>query len=214
MSRISILLAGIVMVLGASLSAPASAATAIFAGGCFWCTEADFDKVAGVTETISGFTGGSVENPTYQQVARGGTGHYEAVRVTYNPSVVSYEELLDVFWHSVDVTDAGGQFCDRGDSYRTAVFVANDAERTAAEASKRAVASDLRLGSVVTPILDAVPFYAADPYHQNYYLSDVRILTRFGYVSKADAYKGYREGCGRDARLRQVWGSTALQGIH
>jgi peptide-methionine (S)-S-oxide reductase len=210
MSRISVLFAGLVLALGVAFAAPAAAATAIFAGGCFWCVEADFDKVNGVTETISGFTGGTSSNPVYPAT---GSDHREAVKITFNSSVVSYEELLDVFWHSVDPTDSGGQFCDRGGTYRTGIFVLDDEQRAAAEASKRFVASDLRQGSITTPILDAGPFYPVDAYHQNYWRSNVQVLTRFGYVTKADAYKGYREGCGRDARLRQVWGSTALQGI-
>jgi peptide-methionine (S)-S-oxide reductase len=199
----------------AVLSVPAHAAkteTAIFAGGCFWCVEADFDHVPGVTETISGFTGGHVDNPTYRQVSHGGTGHKEAVKVTFDPAVVSYEKLLDAYWHSVDPTDSGGQFCDRGESYQTAIFVNSEEQRRLAEASKAAAEKELGR-TVVTPILDAGPFWPAEEYHQNYYRSQDRTLTRFGYVKKADAYKGYREGCGRDARVRAVWGDSAFRGI-
>ena len=117
---------------------------AIFAGGCFWCVESDFDKVLGVVATISGYTGGKTENPTYKQVSAGGTGHYEAVEITYDPAKVSYEALLTAFWHSVDPTDGGGQFCDRGESYRTAVFVANEKQRDSAEASRNAVQKKLK----------------------------------------------------------------------
>ncbi len=199
----------------AVLTVPAQAAkteTAIFAGGCFWCVEADFDHVPGVTETISGFTGGHVDNPTYRQVSHGGTGHKEAVKITFDPAVVSYEKLLDVYWHSVDPTDPGGQFCDRGESYQTAIFVNSEEQRRLAEASKEAAEKELGQ-SVVTPILDAGPFWPAEAYHQNYYQSQDRTLTRFGYVKKSDAYNGYREGCGRDARVEAVWGKSAHRGI-
>ncbi len=199
------------------LSLPAQAAraeTAIFAGGCFWCVEADFDHVPGVTETLSGFTGGHVENATYAQVTAGGTGHREAVKITYDPKRVSYEQLLDVFWHSVDPTDDGGQFCDRGASYQTAVFVNGREQRRLAEASRDAVQKELGGQRIVTPILDAGPFWPAEAYHQNYHQSTERTLTRFGYIKRADAYKGYRKGCGRDARVREVWGDSAYRGIH
>ena len=186
--------------------------TATFAGGCFWCVEADFDKVKGVKKTISGFAGGHVVDPSYKQVVSGSTGHYEAVQVTYDPEKVSYETLLDVFWHSVDPTDPGGQFCDRGQSYATAVFVHDETQRAAAQASKETVQEELT-APIVTPILQAGAFYPAEKYHQNYYRSQDRILSRFGYITKAEAYKGYRRGCGRDARVKEVWGETAFRGI-
>jgi len=196
-------------------AAPAAAQesmTAIFAGGCFWCVEADFDKVEGVTRTISGFAGGDVENPTYRQVTGGGTGHREAVEVTYDPAVVGYETLLDVFWHAVDPTDAGGQFCDRGDIYTTAVFVQDDTQDEAARRSKQAI--EEKLGRPVATTIERVErFWPADAYHQDYYKSEDRILSRFGWVTKAQAYKAYRDGCGRDARLKQVWGADAMRGI-
>jgi len=185
---------------------------AVFAGGCFWCVEADFDKVEGVKKTISGFAGGNVPNPTYDQVVRGGTGHIESVEITYDPKQVSYETLLDVFWHSVDPTDAGGQFCDRGESYTTAIFVLNEEQRRAAETSKQAAQEELS-APIVTPIRTLEGFYKAERYHQNYYRSQERIFARFGYVTKAEAYKGYRKGCGRDARVKEVWGDTAFRGI-
>lgn len=189
---------------------PAQADTAIFAGGCFWCVEADFDKVAGVTSTTSGYIGGSTENPTYQN--HSDAGHREAVRIEFDPNRVSYAELLDVFFHSVDPTDDGGQFCDRGHSYTTAIYALNADQRAAAEAAKAAAEKELGR-NVATPIESAAPFWPAEDYHQNYYKSDARTLTRFGYVTRAEAYKGYRKGCGRDERLREVWGASALKGI-
>jgi len=174
--------------------------TAIFAGGCFWCVEADFDKVPGVVETVSGYTGGTVEDPTYEQVSAGGTGHREAVRITYDPDQVSYEELLTVFWHSVDPTDAGGQFCDRGESYTTAVFVEDAEQRRTAEASKEAAEEELGR-EIVTPIEDARPFYRAEEYHQNY------------YKENSLTYSFYRWRCGRDARIEELWEENAFQGI-
>ena len=139
-----------------------NAQKATFAGGCFWCVEADFDKVDGVIEAVSGYTGGSTENPTYEEVSTGTTGHVEAVQVLYDPDRVSYEELLDVFWRHVDPTDNGGQFVDRGSQYRTAVFYHNDEQRIAAEASKKALDASGRFERpVVTPILEAGPFFPA-----------------------------------------------------
>lgn len=178
------------------------------AGGCFWCVEADFEKVTGVQEVVSGYTGGTVENPTYKQVVRGGTGHYEAVEIMYDPAKVSARDLYDLFFRSVDPTDAGGQFCDRGDSYRTAIFVSNSAQKTAAEAAKADAAKALGQ-NIVTPILDASPFYEAEAYHQDYYKGEKLILTRFGPKSQASAYKRYRDACGRDERLRKLWGNAA-----
>ena len=185
--------------------------TAIFAGGCFWCVESDFDKVDGVLDTVSGYAGGTIENPTYNNHPD----YIEAVKLTYDPSVVSYDELLTAYWHSVDPTDPGGQFCDRGHSYISTVFVNDAKQRKAAEASKKAVADDLAIDAeIVTPIVDTTTFYPAEAYHQNYYQSEDYILSRFGWVMKKDAYKGYREGCGRDLRVEHVWGDTAFEGIH
>lgn len=182
--------------------------TLTVAGGCFWCVEADFEQVRGVQEAISGFTGGSVENPTYKEVTRGGTGHYEAVQITYDPDVVSRATLLDLFFRSVDPTDAGGQFCDRGESYRTAIFVGDDAARAQAEAAKSEAARVLGQ-DIVTPVLPAAPFYPAEEYHQDYYKKDDLILTRFGPKRKSAAYKAYREACGRDERVESLWGANA-----
>ncbi len=180
----------------------------VVAGGCFWCVEADFEKVRGVLGAVSGYTGGSLANPTYKQVSRGGTGHYEAVKITYDSARVSADQLYAMFFRSVDPTDAGGQFCDRGESYRTAIFVSNAAEKAAAEKAK--AEAQAALGQrIVTPILQADRFYNAEAYHQDYYKSDDIILSRFGPISKAKAYKKYRDACGRDQRVRQLWGSAA-----
>ncbi|WP_299686330.1 peptide-methionine (S)-S-oxide reductase MsrA [uncultured Tateyamaria sp.] len=181
--------------------------TLTVAGGCFWCVEADFEKVAGVKEAVSGFTGGDVENPTYKQVVRGGTGHVEAVQITYDPSKVTTETLLSLFFRSIDPTDAGGQFCDRGYTYTTAIFATPD-QAAAAERAKAAAQADLGQ-PIVTPINAAGEFYPADSYHQDYYKQDKVILTRFGPKSKAKAYTAYRQACGRDARVKALWGSAA-----
>ena len=168
-------------------------ARATFAGGCFWCMEPPFDKIAGVVSTTSGYAGGRTKNPTYEQVSAGGTGHAEVVQIVYDPAKVSYEKLLDVFWHNVDPLDAGGQFCDRGDSYRTGIFYHTDEQRTQAEASKRKMQE--KLGKpIVTAIVAAGPFYAAEDYHQDYYSKNP---VRYNY---------YRWRCGRDERLEAVWG--------
>lgn len=166
--------------------------TAIFAGGCFWCTEADFEKVPGVVDAVSGYTGGRTRDPTYAEVTSGATGHYEAVRVTYDPSRVTYRQLVDLFWRTIDPTDAGGQFCDRGDSYSPAVFVQGEAQRREALASREAAAR--RVQPFRTPVLNASTFWPAEAYHQDY------------YKKNALRYRVYRTGCGRDARLRAVWG--------
>jgi peptide-methionine (S)-S-oxide reductase len=198
-----------VMILAmAAGTAQAETAKAVVAGGCFWCVESDFERVRGVVEVVSGFTGGTVANPTYEQVVDGGTGHYEAVEITYDPAVLSYDQLLKLFLRSVDVTDAGGQFCDRGDSYRTAIFVSDAAERNAAEAAISQAEADLG-AAVVTPVLQASTFYAADAYHQDYYKGTDIVLTRRGPKSQANAYAFYRESCGRDARVKALWGDQA-----
>jgi peptide-methionine (S)-S-oxide reductase len=181
---------------------------AYFAGGCFWCIEKDFETVKGVSEVVSGYTGGKTKNPTYKQVTKGGTGHYEAVEIRYNPGQVSYDELLYKFFRSVDPTDAGGQFCDRGESYRTAIFVSNAAEKAAAEKAKARAEKDLGR-KIVTPILSASRFYQAEAYHQDYYKSSDVVLTRRGPKTKANAYKFYRNACGRDKRVKQLWGKDA-----
>ncbi len=172
--------------------------TAVFAGGCFWCVEADFDKIDGVVSTISGYTGGTVEEPTYRQVVAGDTGHYEAVKISYDPDKVSYDELVDYFFHTIDPTDARGQFCDKGDSYRTALFVNSQEQRETAENEIDSInASGVLPGPVVTKVIDAEAFWPAEDYHQNY------------YRTTPIKYKFYRQGCRRDARLEQLWGNDA-----
>lgn len=200
-----------VLVAGLSFTADKAQAAqkkAYFAGGCFWCVEKDFESLTGVGDVVSGFTGGTIENPTYNQVTSGGSGHYEATIINYDSSKITYDQLLYNFFRSVDPTDAGGQFCDRGDSYRTAIFVTNDAERAAAEKAKAQAEKDLGQ-KVVTPILTASTFYPADSYHQNYYKSTDIVLTRRGPKSKANAYKFYRNACGRDQKVQALWGSAA-----
>ncbi len=182
--------------------------TLVVAGGCFWCVESDFERVPGVIGAESGFTGGTVDNPTYKQVTGGGTGHYEAVRITYDPATVTREALLALFLRSVDPTDAGGQFCDRGESYRTAIFVSGAEEARTAEAAISHAAADLGQ-DIVTPVLPLGTFYLADAAHQDYYKSSEIVITRFGPRTKATAYKLYREACGRDARVRDLWGEDA-----
>ncbi|WP_284359001.1 peptide-methionine (S)-S-oxide reductase MsrA [Candidatus Phycosocius spiralis] len=180
---------------GATAPAPTPTllATAIFAGGCFWCMEKPFDQLSGVVATISGYTGGDLANPSYEQVSGGGTGHYEAVQIMYDPERISYQELLRTYWRQVDPLDGKGQFCDRGDSYRPAIFVANLAEEKAAQASLAEIAK-LFERPVAVQVLPAKVFYAAEDYHQNFYQKNP---LRYAY---------YRSGCGRDARLRAVWG--------
>jgi peptide-methionine (S)-S-oxide reductase len=177
-------------------------AVAIFAGGCFWCVESDFDHVPGVTRTISGYTGGILRNPTYRQVTAGNSGHIEAVQIFYDPKKTSYEKLLDVFWRSVDPTDAGGQFCDRGESYATAIFANSPEQKKIAEESlAKLMKSGVLKQAVVTPVRDAAPFYPAEGYHQNY------------YIKNPLRYKFYRLSCGRDARIKELWGAEAHKGI-
>lgn len=182
--------------------------TLVVAGGCFWCVEADFEKVKGVIGAESGFAGGTVENPTYKQVTRGGTGHLEAVRIRFDPARVSRKQLLHLFFRSVDPTDAGGQFCDRGESYRTAVFVSDGLEREIFDTARSEAAAELGQ-KIVTPVLPLDRFWPAEAYHQDYYKSGDIVLTRFGPRTKASAYKLYRDACGRDARVRELWGDEA-----
>ena len=166
---------------------------ATFASGCFWCTESDFDKVTGVISTTSGYTGGTVKNPTYRQVSSGGTGHVESVEVVFDPKVVTYDKLLDVYWHNVDPFNSRGQFCDFGSQYRPVIWVHGAAQRQAAEASKARVQKMFK-EPVVVAVEEAGPFYAAEDYHQDYH-------------NKSSAqYRFYRFGCGRDRRLAQIWG--------
>jgi peptide-methionine (S)-S-oxide reductase len=188
---------------GEAASSPAApgadAATlerATFAGGCFWCMEAPFDELSGVVATTSGYIGGRVEDPTYEEVSAGGTGHAEAVEVRYDPERVSYEELLRVFWRNVDPADAEGQFCDRGSQYRTGIFYHSASQRRLAEASKRELEGRFDR-ALVTPIEPAGTFYPAEEYHQDF------------YQENPIRYRVYRAGCGRDRRLQQLWGGEA-----
>ena len=194
-------LAGVLLAgpLQAAPETPAAAqpgsAVAVFAGGCFWCTESDFDKVPGVLSTTSGYIGGHVENPTYEDVSYGKSGHIEAVQVRYDSSKISYAQLLEVFWPTIDPITANAQFCDKGPQYRSAIFYGNPQEQALAEASKAALERSGKLpGPVVTEILAATTFYPAEEYHQDYHNKNP---IRYAY---------YRNGCGRDARLEQLWG--------
>ena len=170
--------------------------TAVFAGGCFWCEEAAFDEIPGVTNVVSGYTGGRLVNPSYEQVSGENTGHAESVQVTYDPAKISYARLLEIFWRNIDPFDAGGQFCDRGDSYRSEIFVATPEERALAEQSKAALEKRFRR-ALATKITAATRFYPAEDYHQDYHrVNPLR-------------YRYYRAGCGRDARLDKIWGAEA-----
>ena len=173
---------------------PPGAAIATFAGGCFWCMEPPFDKLPGVISTTSGYTGGKTKNPTYEEVSAGVTGHTEAVQVVYDPTKVSYEKLLDVFWHNIDPTVKDRQFCDIGTQYRPEIFVFDEAQRAAAVASKARVQQRFKDMPVVVAITNAGPFYPAEEYHQDY------------YKKNSAQYRFYRYGCGRDARLQAIWG--------
>ena len=171
-------------------------ATAIFAAGCFWCVESDFDKVNGVLETISGYTGGSKAKPTYEEVGSGTTGHAEALQVVYDPAKVSYSKLLDYYWRHVDLLDAGGQFCDRGNQYRPAIFTNSDEQKKLADESKAALEKSGRFKQkIAVEIVPATAFTPAEDYHQDYYKKNPL------------RYKLYRTGCGRDARLEKLWGA-------
>jgi peptide-methionine (S)-S-oxide reductase len=189
----------IVLLAAATAGAPAQEKTAraVFAGGCFWCVEADFDKVPGVLATTSGYIGGTVANPTYAQVSAGGTGHAEAVEVVYDPAQITYARLLKVFWHNIDPLAKDRQFCDAGDQYRSAIFYLDDAQKQLAEETRKEVAAKFAPRTVYTQIVAAGPFYKAEDYHQDYY-------------KKNEArYKFYRWNCGRDQRLEQLWGKKA-----
>jgi len=196
------ILAALIALSGAAQAAPPAVppgqAVATFAGGCFWCMEPPYDKLPGVSATISGYIGGRSANPTYEQVSSGTSGHVEVVQVTYDPKKISYEKLLEVFWVNVDPTVKDRQFCDTGTQYRTAIFYHDDAQKKAAEASKAALEKSKPFkDAIVTPIEMAGTFYPAEDYHQDYYKKNpVR-------------YNFYRNGCGRDARLKQLWGDKA-----
>jgi peptide-methionine (S)-S-oxide reductase len=173
---------------------PAAAATAIFAGGCFWCIEADFEKLPGVIAAESGYTAGKTVNPTYEEVSAGGTGHTEAIRVSYDPAKVSYQQLVDYFWHHIDPTVKDRQFCDIGSQYRSGIYWQNEAERKIVEASRDALLKSGKLKQIHTELAAASVFYPAEEYHQDYYKKNP---IRYAY---------YRSGCGRDARVKEIWG--------
>lgn len=175
-------------------NAQATTASAVFAGGCFWCIEADFERMPGVIEVVSGYTAGKTANPTYQQVSAGGTGHTEAVRVDYDPAKVSYAQLVAYFWRHIDPTVKDRQFCDVGDQYRSGIYWQNDDERKTVEASRDAILKSGRFKSIETELAPASTFYLAEDYHQNYYRKNP---VRYNY---------YRFGCGRDARVKELWG--------
>ncbi len=190
----------IIFVLGLTAlaaAAQAATATAIFAGGCFWCTEADFEKLPGVVVAESGYTGGKEANPTYANVSAGATGHTEAVRVTYDPDKVTYSQLVEYFWRTIDPTEKDRQFCDSGTQYRSGIYWGSDAERQVAEASKAALLKSGQFKNIYTEVQKADPFYLAEDYHQDY------------YKKNAIRYKYYRFSCGRDAQLERVWKTEA-----
>ena len=181
----------------ANPAVPSSYAKATFAGGCFWCMEHPFDVLPGVISTTSGYTGGQKANPTYEEVSSGSTGHAEAVQVVYDPKKVTYEKLLDVFWHNIDPTVKNEQFCDHGTQYRSGIFYHDDAQRQLAETSKAALDRNKPFKQpIVTEITRAGEFYPAEDYHQDFYLKNPL------------RYKYYRSGCGRDNRLKQLWGKA------
>jgi peptide-methionine (S)-S-oxide reductase len=201
MRRSAVLAVLAVAVSGLALAAGARApkpvlARATFAGGCFWCMEPPFEKIPGVASVTSGYTGGEKVDPTYEEVSAGGTGHAESVEILYDPAKVTYSQLLDVFWHNVDPTQADGQFCDHGRQYRTAIYTHDAEQKRLAEESKKQVIAKLQK-PVVTEIVPASRFYPAEDYHQDFYKRNpVRYYT-------------YRAGCGRDRRLKQLWGADA-----
>lgn len=192
-----LLLVSITICLTLTATQTASAAKAYFAGGCFWCMEADFEKLRGVVDVVSGFTGGVLEDPTYKG---NHMGHYEAVEITYDPAIVNYQGLLDHYWVNIDPFDARGQFCDKGHSYLSAIFVSNADEKRLAEQSRQKVVEEFSSLEVITPVLDASVFYPIkgdEAYHQNY------------YKTNSIRYKVYRWNCGRDKRLKNIWGDRA-----
>ena len=202
--HIAAAVSGLALAWGLAAALPARAASpapglahATFAGGCFWCMEGPFDRLPGVVSTTSGYTGGTVKRPSYEQVSSGMTGHAEAVDVVYDPSKITYAQLLDVFWHNVDPVDGGGQFCDRGNQYRTEIFFHDAEQQRLAEQSRQALEASGKLKKkIVTQIVPAGEFYPAEDYHQDY------------YVKNPLRYKYYRFNCGRDDRLKELWGES------
>jgi len=199
MNRITaIALSGLLLAATAIATPPPKLAEATFAGGCFWCMEPPFEALEGVVDVTAGYTGGNVRNPTYEQVSAGGTGHAESIRVLYDPKKITYEKLLDVYWHNVDPTTPDRQFCDHGHQYRTAIFYHDEAQRRAAVASKNELDQTKPFPEpIVTEIVPAGPFWPAEEYHQDYYKKNP---IRYTY---------YRSSCGRDRRLKELWGDAA-----
>jgi len=180
----------------------------VVAGGCFWCVEADFEGLDGVKEAVSGYTGGTTENPSYKEVVQGGTGHYEAVEIEFDPTIISLDKILYIFLRSVDVTDDGGQFCDRGESYRTAIFINSKMQNEEAKAAIAEAEKELNR-KIITPIITLKKFYIAEDYHQDYYKGENIIFTRYGPRKQSSAYKLYRKSCRRDDTVKRLWGSSA-----
>lgn len=196
MRNLYLTLAALLLSLG-SHAGQDDSAVAVFAGGCFWCSEADFDKLPGVLQTTSGYIGGSIENPTYEEVSSGRSGHFEALQVHFDPRQTSYAKLLEAFWPSIDPLNGNGQFCDNGPQYRSAIFYLNAEQQRLAEASKNALAASGRFQQpIATQILAATTFYAAEDYHQDYHRKNPL------------RYRYYRHGCGRDQRLQELWGKS------
>jgi peptide-methionine (S)-S-oxide reductase len=196
--KIRLVLLSALLALAALPAAAQNRAVAIFAGGCFWCMEPPFDKLDGVLSTTSGYIGGTKADPTYQEVTAGRTGHYEALQIEYDPARIGYERLLEVFWRNIDPIDPTGQFCDKGPQYRSAIFAVDEEQRRLAEASKVQLDRSGKLpGRIVTEILPATRFYAAEDYHQDYYRRN------------PGRYTFYRWNCGRDGRLQQLWGKPS-----
>lgn len=194
-SKVALLAA---MLGASSVAQAAERGEALFAGGCFWCFEAAFEKQPGVTAVYSGYTGGTKKDPTYEEVSNGNTGHAESVRVVFDPTKTTYAKLLEVFWHNIDPLSAGGQFCDRGSQYRSAIFYLDEAQKKAAEESKKAITAAKHFPTpIVTEITQAGQFYLAEEYHQDF------------YKKNPIRYQSYRIGCGRDRRLQEVWGAEA-----
>ena len=205
LAKILIIFIGAISTLNTSL---AETDKVIVAGGCFWCVEADFEGLDGVKEAVSGYTGGTLKNPSYKQVVQGGTGHYEAVEIEFDSSVISLDKILYIFLRSVDVTDDGGQFCDRGESYRTAIFTINKSQNEKAKSAIKNAQDELGR-KIVTKVLELKNFYIAEDYHQNYYKGENFVLTRFGPRKQSKAYKLYRNSCKRDDIVKELWGSSA-----
>jgi peptide-methionine (S)-S-oxide reductase len=204
-----------IMLMGTGLIGDAAAmakdtATAIFAGGCFWSVQSDLDHAPGVISTTTGYTGGNVDHPTYEQVGSDTTGHREAVEVVFDPSVTSYDKLLTAYWHLTDPTDPNGQFCDYGDSYRTGLFPMDKAQYDAATASKAEIAKDLGK-PVATTIAMATTFWPAEAYHQEFWKGTDQFQMGF---TRAEWYKQYRQGCGKNAKVEALWGDKAFEGLN